>query len=113
MEIVIQSHHATVSERTRLRAVHGLEKLAQRMARPGAGVVRFEEDGRLRRVELILQLRGRQLVAEGMARSGRRWRPPSLTWKRKPVARAARRSRVPVPCAPDRPPAGRPRGGNR
>ena len=69
MEIVFQSHRATVSERTRQRAVRGVEKLARRLTRPVSAVVRFEEDGPLRRVEIVLSApRGRRLVAEGQGR---------------------------------------------
>lgn len=68
MEIVFQSHHASVSDRTRLAARRGLEKLGQRLTRPVGGVVRFEEDGPIRRVELVLKERGRRLVAEGTGR---------------------------------------------
>ena len=59
MEIVFQSHNATVSERTRQSAIR---------SRSVSGVIRFEEDGRMRRVELELQGRGRLLVAEGTGR---------------------------------------------
>ncbi|HWP72577.1 MAG TPA: HPF/RaiA family ribosome-associated protein [Vicinamibacterales bacterium] len=68
MEIVFQSHNATVSERTRQSAIRSLEKLARRLTRSVSGVIRFEEDGRMRRVELELQGRGRLLVAEGTGR---------------------------------------------
>lgn len=68
MEIVFQSHHARVPERVRVQAARGLEKLGQRLTRPVAGIVRFEEDGRMRRVELELAGRGRRLVAEGTGR---------------------------------------------
>jgi hypothetical protein len=52
----------------RQAARRGLGKLAPRLTRPVAAVVRFEEDGPTRRVELILQGRGRRLVAEGVGR---------------------------------------------
>ncbi len=68
MEIVFQSHHATVPERVRLQAARALEKLGLRLARPVAGVIRFEEDGRMRRVELEVTARGRRIVAEGSGR---------------------------------------------
>ena len=68
MEIVFQSHNATVPERVRQNASRALEKLSQRLTRPAAGVIRFEEDGRMRRVELELQGRGRRVVAEGTGR---------------------------------------------
>ena len=68
MEIVFQSHHATVPDRVRLNASRALGKLGQRLTRPVSGVIRFEEDGRMRRVELELVGRGRRLVAEGTGR---------------------------------------------
>ena len=68
MEIVFQSHHATVPERVRQNASRSLEKLGQRLTRPVSGIIRFEEDGRMRRVELELLGRGRRLVAEGTGR---------------------------------------------
>lgn len=68
MDIVFQSHHATVPERVRQNAARALEKLAQRLTRPASGVIRFEEDGRMRRVELELVAKGRHLVAEGTGR---------------------------------------------
>lgn len=68
MEIVFQSHNATVPERVRQNASRALDKLSQRLTRPATGIIRFEEDGRMRRVELELQGRGRRVVAEGTGR---------------------------------------------
>jgi ribosome-associated translation inhibitor RaiA len=68
VDIVFQSHHATVPARVRQHATRSLEKLGQRLTRPVSGVIRFEEDGRMRRVELELLARGRRLVAEGTGR---------------------------------------------
>jgi ribosome-associated translation inhibitor RaiA len=69
VEIVFHSHHAIVSDRTRLRAQRGVEKVARRLTRVVSAVVRFEQDGQLHRVELVLQpARGRLLVAEGSGR---------------------------------------------
>jgi ribosome-associated translation inhibitor RaiA len=69
VEIVFQSHRATVTERMRQRAVRGVEKLARRLTRPVSAVVRFEEDGPVRRVEIVFSAaRGRRLVAEGQGR---------------------------------------------
>ena len=73
MEIVFHSHHATVSDRMRLRAVHGLEKLGRRMIGIVDASVRFEQDGAVRVVELVMRAPGRrQLVAKA---SGRYWGP--------------------------------------
>lgn len=68
MDIVFQSHHAAVPERVRQNAGRALQKLGLRLTRPVSGVIRFEEDGRMRRVELELVGRGRRLVAEGTGR---------------------------------------------
>ena len=68
MEIVFQSHHATVPERVRHQAERALLKLGRRLTRPASAIVRFEEDGRMRRVELELAGRRRRLVAEGTGR---------------------------------------------
>lgn len=73
MEIVFHSHHATVSDRLRMRAVHGLEKLARRMIGVVDATVRFDQDGPSRVVELVIRAPGRrQLVAKA---SGRYWGP--------------------------------------
>jgi ribosome-associated translation inhibitor RaiA len=68
VDIVFQSHHATVPDRVRQNAARSLLKLGQRLTRPASAVIRFEEDGRMRRVELELQASGRRLVAEGTGR---------------------------------------------
>jgi ribosome-associated translation inhibitor RaiA len=68
VEIVFQSHHATVPERVRQQSARALEKLGQRLTRPVSGIIRFEEDGRMRRVELEVTARGRRVVAEGSGR---------------------------------------------
>ncbi len=68
MEIVIQSHHATVTEGMQRSVRRGLARLRSRLWKPVSAVVRFEEDGPIRRVELVLQGRGRQLVAQGTGR---------------------------------------------
>jgi ribosome-associated translation inhibitor RaiA len=68
VDIVFQSHHATVPERVRQNAARSVLKLGQRLTRPTSAVIRFEEDGRMRRVEIELLARGRRLVAEGTGR---------------------------------------------
>lgn len=73
MEIVFHSHHATVSEGLRMRAVRGLEKLGKRFQGIVDATVRFEQDGPVRVVELVLRAPGRrQLVAKA---TGRFWGP--------------------------------------
>ena len=69
MEILFQSHHAQVSDRMRERARVAVNKLGARLARAVNAVVRFEEDGPTRRVEIVLHApRRRAMVAEGTAR---------------------------------------------
>ena len=69
MEILFQSHHAQVSERIRERARTAVTRLATRLARVVDAVVRFEEDGPTRRVEIVLHTPKRPaMVAEGTAR---------------------------------------------
>lgn len=69
MEILFQSHHAQVSERIRERARAAVIRLGARLARAAKAVVRFEEDGPTRRVEIVLHApRRRAMVAEGSAR---------------------------------------------
>lgn len=69
MEILFQSHHAQVSERMRERARIAVTRLGARLARAVNAVVRFEEDGPTRRVEIVLHApKRREVVAEGSAR---------------------------------------------
>ena len=55
MEIVIHSHHATVSEYMRKRAVRAVERAATRVPQIVEGIIRFEEDGPTRRVTVTLR----------------------------------------------------------
>ena len=69
MEIVFQSHHAQVSDRMRERARNAVVKLGARLTRVVNAIIRFEEDGPTRRVEIVLHApRRRPMVAEGSAR---------------------------------------------
>jgi ribosome-associated translation inhibitor RaiA len=69
VEIVFQSHHADVSDSMRTRARRAVEKLATRLRRVVDAVIRFEEDGPTRRVEIVLRApRQRRLVAAGEGR---------------------------------------------
>jgi ribosome-associated translation inhibitor RaiA len=69
MQIIFQSHHASVSEHMRLRAERGVRKLATRLGGAVDAVIRFEDDGPTRRVEIVMHAsRHRRLVAEGQAR---------------------------------------------
>jgi ribosome-associated translation inhibitor RaiA len=69
VEIVFQSHHAVVSDPMRERARRAVQKLSARLPRAVDAVVRFEQDGTMRRVEIVLHApRQRNLIARGEAR---------------------------------------------
>ena len=69
MEIIFHEHHAVVSEHMRQRASSGVRRLAERLERAVDAVVRFEQDGPMRRVEIILRTpRHKQLVAKSEGR---------------------------------------------
>jgi ribosome-associated translation inhibitor RaiA len=69
VEIVFQSHHANVSDHMRERARIAVTKLGHGLVRAVGAVIRFEEDGPTRRVEIVLHApRRRPMVAEGTAR---------------------------------------------
>jgi ribosome-associated translation inhibitor RaiA len=69
MQIIFHSHHATVSDRTRIRAERAVQKLGTRLGGAVDAIIRFEGDGPARRVEIVMHAsRHRRLVAEGEAR---------------------------------------------
>jgi Sigma 54 modulation protein / S30EA ribosomal protein len=69
MQIIFHAHHATVSDRLRLRAEHGVRKLGTRLGGAVDAVIRFQDDGPARRVEIVMHAsRHRRLVAAGQAR---------------------------------------------
>jgi hypothetical protein len=69
MEIIFHEHHATVSDYMRQRAASGVRRLGERFNRAVDAVVRFEQDGPTRRVEIILSApRHRRLVAKAEGR---------------------------------------------
>ena len=69
MEIVFHTHHAPLSDRMRRRAEQAVRKVARRVTRPVDAVVRFEQDGPTRVVEVVLHLAsGRRYVARSEAR---------------------------------------------
>jgi ribosome-associated translation inhibitor RaiA len=69
VEIIFHSHHASISSRMRRRAEIAAEYAASRMARAVDAIVRFEQDGPIRRVEIVLHApRQRNIVARGEAR---------------------------------------------
>jgi ribosome-associated translation inhibitor RaiA len=69
VEIIFHAHHATISPRMRRRAELAVEQAARRLARAVDGVVRFEQDGPVKRVEIVLHApRKRDIIARGEAR---------------------------------------------
>lgn len=64
MDIVFHAHHAVISDTMRARAARTINKVASRMTRVTGAVVRFEEDGRMRRVVVELHCSGRKLLAD-------------------------------------------------
>ena len=70
MQIIFHSHNAVISDAMKHRAEQLVAKLAERARRTVDAVVRFERDGPVRRVEILLHApRCRALVAEGRART--------------------------------------------
>ena len=69
MEIIFHAHHAVISPRLQQRAEASLRRLVARLGRAVDAIVRIEQDGPARRVELVLHApRGRRLVARGEGR---------------------------------------------
>lgn len=69
MEIIFQAHNAVISERMKERAERAIRGAARRIGEAGTATVRFEGDGPVRRVEVVLHAPGsRHLVAEGYGR---------------------------------------------
>lgn len=69
MEIIVHAHHATISPRMRRRAQLAVEDAAKRLARAVDGIVRFEQDGPVKRVEIVLHApRTRDIFARGEAK---------------------------------------------
>ena len=69
MEIIFHVHHAAVSQRMRRRAEAAARRAASGHARAVDAVVRFEQDGPVKRVEIVLHApRQRDIVASGEAR---------------------------------------------
>lgn len=73
MEIVHHSHHANVSDRLRGKAEGGVRRLARRLGGTVGATIRFDHDGPVRVVELVLHAPGRRhLVARA---EGKFWGP--------------------------------------
>jgi ribosome-associated translation inhibitor RaiA len=70
VDIIFHAHRAVISAHMRQRAERHIAKLASRMRRLVDAVVRFEQDGPVRRVEVVLHApRMRPLVGEGFGRT--------------------------------------------
>lgn len=54
MDIIFHAHHATISDAMRRRAEAGARRIARRMGRAVDAVIRFEQDGPVKRVEIVL-----------------------------------------------------------
>lgn len=91
MDIIFQAHHAVISDHMREKAERAVRRVAERLPRATGAVVRFEEDGPTRRVEIVLHANGRRLVAES---SGRFFGPAVTTAAQRLVAQAGRGRRL-------------------
>ncbi|HJU75065.1 MAG TPA: HPF/RaiA family ribosome-associated protein [Gemmatimonadaceae bacterium] len=68
MQILFRSHNAKVAAGIIRKAELSIAKLARRLRRVVDAHVVFEHDGPTRRVEIVLDVPRRRLVAEGRAR---------------------------------------------
>ena len=69
MEIIFHAHNAPIPTRLRRRAELALTRLNGRVARAVDAVVRFEQDGPVKRVEIVLHTpKQRNVIALGEAR---------------------------------------------
>jgi ribosome-associated translation inhibitor RaiA len=70
MEIILQAHHADVSDTLRAQAETAIRRIATRISRVAHAIVRFAGDGPTRRVEIVLRgARHRELFAQADARA--------------------------------------------
>ena len=93
MEIIFHAHRAVISAPMRQRAESHIAKIAGRMRRLVDAIVRFEQDGPVRRVEVVLHApRMRPLIGQGFGRTY----GPALTEALDNVqSQIARRKRTP------------------
>ena len=103
MQIIFHAHHAVISDNMRLRAERVLRKLDGRISRAVDAIVRFEQDGPMRRVEVVLHApRRKAVIAEGRSRhygpalseAVQRLEAQLLRTKRTPKTRARALSRT-------------------
>ncbi len=76
MEIIFHAHHANISERMRKRAESAVRRLGERLSRTVDAIIRFEQDGPVKRVEIVLHAPGKRSL---MARSEGRYYGPALS----------------------------------
>jgi ribosome-associated translation inhibitor RaiA len=70
VDVIFHAHNAVISERLRSRAETVIHKLETRSARAVRAIVRFEQDGPTRRVEIVMHSsRRRPLISNGYART--------------------------------------------
>ncbi|HEY7895308.1 MAG TPA: HPF/RaiA family ribosome-associated protein [Gemmatimonadaceae bacterium] len=103
MDITVQAHQVEVSSFLRTRAERMIRRLAAMLHRPVDAVVRFEQDGEERRVEIVLHApKRRSLVGAAhhrnagpaLAEAGRRVEAQILRLKRPASSRRAREARA-------------------
>jgi ribosome-associated translation inhibitor RaiA len=69
VEIIFHAHHANVSDRMRRRAEAAVRRAGLRLGRAVDAIIRFEQDGPVKRVEIVLHApRQRDLIARAEAR---------------------------------------------
>ena len=100
MEVVFHAHNAIISDRMKQRASRGLLKLSKRLDRVVDALVRFHQDGPIRRVEIRLNAAGhRDLIAEGSSRYYGPALRTALTHLESQMSREKRETKHPGPDA--------------
>lgn len=94
MDVHFHTHHADVSDHMRKRAEREVRRAALRLPRVVEAIVRFEEDGGIRRVSVTLRApRNHDLVASAEGR----WYGPALAQALSRVRTQADRERKALP----------------
>jgi ribosome-associated translation inhibitor RaiA len=69
VEIIFHAHNAPIPTRLRKRAEIAVKRVSSRLTRAVDAIVRFEQDGPVKRVEIVLRApRQRNVVALGEAK---------------------------------------------
>jgi len=69
VDIIFHAHHATISESMRRRAEAGVRRIGRRIGSAVDAVIRFEQDGPVKRVDIVLHAPPkRDVVARGESR---------------------------------------------